>query len=95
MSSGHGGMGDAAGLNPAAEQRAGSTPAARTNTSVADAELADLDSIIFYYVSAGWPRYTDDERRADVVWTAKLAEAQSRALTRHQIRTRGVVHGKP
>lgn len=51
-----------------------------------DAELAALDAVVVYYMSRGWPSYSDRER-ADKEWTDEKSVAQSAAFKRHLART--------
>ena len=46
----------------------------------------DLDELIYYYVSRGWPSYTEFEKRLKPEWSDKLMKAQEAALQRHRDR---------
>lgn len=48
-----------------------------------DDEIANLDAVVYYYVSQGWPSYTERERHSKPEWSDKLSQAQTDALRRH------------
>ena len=51
----------------------------------------DLDELIYYYVSRGWPCYTESEKRLKPEWSDKLMKAQEAALQRRRDRVKGLL----
>ena len=51
--------------------------------SMTEDEIADLDALVYYYTSQGWPSYTEHARRIKPEWSDKLSQAQADALRRH------------
>ncbi len=51
------------------------------------AKLAAIDKVVVYYVSQGWPSYSERER-ADKTWIPEMMVAQTEALNRHLARSK-------
>jgi hypothetical protein len=48
-------------------------------------ERAELDAIVYYYATQGWPKDTKEDVLAQPVWGGLMSAAQTRAIQRHRL----------